>query len=207
MATFQIDKSFLAKVESLIEQGKDKALQKLLNNLHYADIAEVLSELEAEASTYLIKLLDSTKTAEALAEIDEDLRETILKNLSAKEIADEIEELDSDDAADLIAELPEERKERVISQLSDSSYAEDLRELLTYGENTAGGLMAKELVKVEEDLSVLKCLNRMRAQAENVTRVHSIYVVDTKNRLKGRLSLKDLITANSKALVKDICIP
>jgi len=207
MATFQIDKSFLAKVESLIEQGKDKALQKLLNNLHYADIAEVLSELEAEASTYLIKLLNSTKTAEALAEIDEDLRETILKNLSAKEIADEIEELDSDDAADLIAELPEERKERVISQLSDSSYAEDLRELLTYGENTAGGLMAKELVKVEEDLSVLKCLNRMRAQAENVTRVHSIYVVDTKNRLKGRLSLKDLITANSKALVKDICIP
>ncbi|MGC6403100.1 MAG: magnesium transporter [Flavobacteriaceae bacterium] len=207
MATFQIDKSFLAKVESLIEQGKDKALQKLLNNLHYADIAEVLSELEAEASTYLIKLLDSTKTAEALAEIDEDLRETILKNLSAKEIADEIEELDSDDAADLIAELPEERKERVISQLSDSSYAEDLRELLTYGENSAGGLMAKELVKVEEDLSVLKCLNRMRAQAENVTRVHSIYVVDTKNRLKGRLSLKDLITANSKALVKDICIP
>lgn len=207
MATFQIDKSFLAKVESLIEQGKDKALQKLLNNLHYADIAEVLSELEAEASTYLIKLLDSTKTAEALAEIDEDLRETILKNLSAKEIADEIEELDSDDAADLIAELPEERKERVISQLSDSSYAEDLRELLTYGENTAGGLMAKELVKVEEELSVLKCLNRMRAQAENVTRVHSIYVVDTKNRLKGRLSLKDLITANSKALVKDICIP
>jgi len=207
MATFQIDKSFLAKVESLIEQGKDKALQKLLNNLHYADIAEVLSELEAEASTYLIKLLNSTKTAEALAEIDEDQRETILKNLSAKEIADEIEELDSDDAADLIAELPEERKERVISQLSDSSYAEDLRELLTYGENTAGGLMAKELVKVEEDLSVLKCLNRMRAQAENVTRVHSIYVVDTKNRLKGRLSLKDLITANSKALVKDICIP
>ncbi len=207
MATFQIDKSFLAKVESLIEQGKDKALQKLLNNLHYADIAEVLSELEAEVSTYLIKLLDSTKTAEALAEIDEALRETILKNLSAKEIADEIEELDSDDAADLIAELPEERKERVISQLSDSSYAEDLRELLTYGENTAGGLMAKELVKVEEDLSVLKCLNRMRAQAENVTRVHSIYVVDTKNRLKGRLSLKDLITANSKALVKDICIP
>ncbi|MDA0773875.1 MAG: magnesium transporter [Bacteroidetes bacterium] len=207
MSTFQIDKSFLEKVSSLIDQGKNKALQNLLNDLHYADIAEILSELESEESTYLVKLLDSTKTAEALAEIDEDLRETILNNLSAKEIADEIEELDSDDAADLIAELSEERKERVISQLSDSSYVEDIRELLSYGENTAGGLMAKELVKVEEDLSVLKCLNRMRAQAEKVTRVHSIYVVDTKNRLKGRLSLKDLITANSKALVKDISIP
>ncbi|MGA1772125.1 MAG: magnesium transporter [Flavobacteriaceae bacterium] len=207
MSTFQIDKSFLEKVSSLIDQGKNKALQNLLNDLHYADIAEILSELESEESTYLVKLLDSTKTAEALAEIDEDLRETILNNLSAKEIADEIEELDSDDAADLIAELSEERKERVISQLSDSSYVEDIRELLSYGENTAGGLMAKELVKVEEDLSVLKCLNRMRAQAENVTRVHSIYVVDTKNRLKGRLSLKDLITANSKAFVKAISIP
>jgi len=67
--------------------------------------------------------------------------------------------------------------------------------------------MAKELVKVQEDLSVLKCVNAMRAQAENVTRVHSIYVVDDKNRLKGRLSLKDLITANSRAIVKDISIP
>ena len=67
--------------------------------------------------------------------------------------------------------------------------------------------MAKELVKVNEDLSVLKCLNEMRSQAENVTRVHSIYVVDEKNRLKGRLSLKDLITANSRAKVKDIYIP
>ena len=85
--------------------------------------------------------------------------------------------------------------------------ADDLRELLNYEENTAGGLMAKELVKVQEDLSVLKCVNTMRAQAENVTRVHSIYVVDSKNRLKGRLSLKDLITANSRAIVKDISIP
>ena len=67
--------------------------------------------------------------------------------------------------------------------------------------------MAKELVKVEENLSVLKCLNEMRAQAENVTRVHSIYVVDQNNILKGRLSLKDLITANSRDRVKDIYIP
>ena len=67
--------------------------------------------------------------------------------------------------------------------------------------------MAKELVKVEENLSVLKCLNAMRAQAEEVTRVHSIYVVDEHNILKGRLSLKDLITANSRAIVKDIYIP
>ena len=104
-------------------------------------------------------------------------------------------------------ELPEARQEKVFDQINDETLADDLRELLNYEENTAGGLMAKELVKVQEDLSVLKCVNTMRAQAENVTRVHSIYVVDSKNRLKGRLSLKDLITANSQAIVKDISIP
>ena len=125
----------------------------------------------------------------------------------AKEIAEEIEELDTDDAADLIGELPEERQEPVMSQISDTGHVEDIRELLAYKEDTAGGLMAKELVKVEEKLSVLKCLNTMRVRAEEVTRVHSIYVVDEKNVLKGRLSLKDLITANSRAIVKDIYIP
>ena len=91
-----------------------------------------------------------------------------------------------------------------MSQITDDEHVSDIRDLLKYEENTAGALMAKELVKVNENLSVLKCLNEMRAQAGNVTRVHSIYVVDEKNLLKGRLSLKDLITANSNAKVKDI---
>tara|TARA_B100000780_G_scaffold50011_1_gene31077 strand:+ start:1275 stop:2294 length:1020 start_codon:yes stop_codon:yes gene_type:complete len=94
-----------------------------------------------------------------------------------------------------------------MSQIDDDAHVKDIRDLLRYKDNTAGGLMAKELVKVEEDLSVLKCLNEMRSQAENISRVHSIYVVDKRNRLKGRLSLKDLITANSKDKVKDIYIP
>jgi magnesium transporter len=207
MANFQIDKQQIEEIRSLIEAQHNKKLQKKLNQFHYADIAEIIQELTNQEALFLVKLLDSTKTADALAELDEDIREGIIKQLSVKEIADEIEELDTDDAADLIAELPEARQEKVFNEISDEALAEDLRELLNYDENTAGGLMAKELVKVQEDLSVLKCVNAMRAQAENVTRVHSIYVVDSKNRLKGRLSLKDLITANSRALVKDISIP
>ncbi|MBT7656077.1 MAG: magnesium transporter [Flavobacteriales bacterium] len=207
MANFQIDNEQIEEIRSLIEAQQNKKLQKKLNQFHYADIAEIIQELTNEEALFLVKLLDSTKTADALAELDEDIREGIIKQLSVKEIADEIEELDTDDAADLIAELPEARQEKVFNEISDEALAEDLRELLNYDENTAGGLMAKELVKVQEDLSVLKCVNAMRARAENVTRVHSIYVVDSKNRLKGRLSLKDLITANSLALVKDISIP
>ena len=207
MPKFEIDRSGIKFIKELIDCGYDKKLRSKLEDLHYADIAEIIFELSTDQATYLVKLLDSDKTADALAEVDEGIREGILENLSAREIADEIQELDTDDAADLIGELTEERQERVMSQISDSGHAEDIRELLSYDENTAGGMMAKELVKVEEELSVLKCLNAMRAQAEEVTRVHSIYVVDNNNVLKGRLSLKDLITANSSAIVKDIFIP
>ena len=158
-------------------------------------------------ATYIIKLLESDKTADALAEIDEDLREKILDKLSSTEIADEIQKLNTDDAADLVAELPEDRKEKVLSKISDTEHLKDIRELLTYEDDTAGAIMAKELVKIQENLSILKCLNIMRIQAENINRVHSIYVVDSNNKLLGRLSLKDLLTANSKAKIKDIYIP
>ena len=206
MAKFLLDKDTLTRIQSLVEKRSDKQLVRKLADVHYADIAEIAESLSVNDAIYLVKLLDSEKTADALAEVDEDFREKILTQLSAKEIAEEIEELDTDDAADLIAELPEERQEKVMSEISDSEHLKDIRELLTYEENTAGALMAKELVKVQEDLSILKCVSEMRAQAEYVTRVHSIYVVNDKNNLIGRLSLKDLLTANSKAKVKDIYI-
>ena len=207
MATFQINSLYLNEIKELILKEDKKSLKRKLKSIHYADLAEIIESISINHATYLIKLLGSEKTADALADVDPDIREGILNQLSAKEIADEVLELDTDDAADIILELPEERKEKVMSQINDNEHLSDIRDLLRYDENTAGGLMAKELVKVQEDLSVLKCLNEMRAQAENVKRVHSIYVVDEKNRLMGRLSLKDLITANSRAIVKDIYIP
>tara|TARA_A100001011_G_scaffold399937_1_gene511209 strand:- start:41937 stop:43295 length:1359 start_codon:yes stop_codon:yes gene_type:complete len=207
MATFQIDSLFLNEIKKLIGKKDKTRLKRKLKPIHYADLGEVIESVTIDDAIYLIKLLGSEKTADALAEVDPDIREGILQKLSAKEIAKEVLELDTDDAADIILELPEERKEKVMSQINDDEHLSDIRDLLRYEENTAGSLMAKELVKVQEDLSVLKCLNEMRAQAENVTRVHSIYVVDNKNCLKGRLSLKDLITANSRAKVKDIFIP
>jgi len=207
MSTVEFNNNLIEEIKNFISASNNQKLKAKLKDIHYADIAELIDNLNIEEATYLIKLLESDTTADALAEIDDEKREKILKNLSAKEIAEELTELDTDDAVDIISELPEERKERVISEIDDDKYIENIRELLTYDENTAGGLMAKELVKVNENLSVLKCLNEMRSQVENVSRVHSIYVVDSKNKLKGRLSLKDLITANSKAKVKDIYIP
>ncbi len=207
MKQFKIDNELISKIKKLIEDNNRDKLLSSLADIHYADLAEIFELLETTEVIFLVKIFDKQKIADALAEIDEDLREIILEKLSAKEIAEKIVELDTDDATDVISELTEERQERVFSQIKDAELTDDIKELLKYDEDTAGGLMAKELVSVNENLSISKCLDEIRKQAKNVTRVHSIYVVDSKNRLKGRLSLKDVVTAKSRSKVRDIYIP
>lgn len=206
MTPFKLTDELLEEIRELIAENKDAELQSMMKEFHYADIAEIADELEVEEATYLIKLLDSEKTSDILAEMHEDIREAVLKNLTAKEIAGELSELDTDDAADIINELPKELVQEVISEIEDREHAKDIVDLLRYEEDSAGGLMAKELVKVNENWTVTTCVKEMRAQAENVKRVHSIYVVDDEGRLKGRLSLKDLLTASTKTHIKDVYI-
>ena len=204
---FQISNKLIKNVEQLIDSKNDQATLELLNEFHHADIAEILEELNFDQAIYVIKLLDSELTSDILMELDEDDREKILQSLSAKEIAEEIEELDTDDAADIIGELPEERQEVVIAQIEDEEHKADIKELLTYDEDSAGGLMAKELVKVNENWTVTQCVREMREQAAEVTRVHSIYVVDHDDKLIGRLSLKDLLIASENAHISSVYIP
>ena len=203
---FKITASFLEKLIGLINENQDSKIKKLFSEIHYADVAEILEDVSFDEAIYIIKLLDSEKTSEILTELDDDIRDIILENLSAKEIAEEVEEMDSDDAADIIGELSEERQERVISALEDDELVADIKELLSYEENSAGALMAKELVKVYETWTVAGCLRRIRAQAKEVTRVHSIYVVDREEKLIGRLSLKDLIVAKNEQKISEIYI-
>jgi magnesium transporter len=203
---FKISKELITQIENLIQQNNIVELETILHEIHFADIAEIMNDLDTSEAIYIFNLLDSEITAEILLELDEEVRETILSTLSAKEIAEELDELDTDDAADIIAELPQSKKAQVISELEDVEHAKDIVDLLRYDENTAGGIMAKELVKVNENWNVLTCVKEMRLQAENVTRVHSIYVVDDEDRLKGRLSLKDLLTTSTKTQISDIYI-
>ena len=203
---FQITKDYLEKVVQLIANKDRTVLRQLLKDFHFADIAELLEELNSEEATYLIKSLESEITSEALIELDEDDREKILNRLSPIEIAKEIEEMDTDDAADVVAELDDHIQKKVIEKIEDEEHASDIVELLNYEEDTAGALMAKELVKVKETWTVASCVREMRRQAENVTRVHSIYVTDKDDKLKGRLSLKDLLTASTKTHISDVYI-
>ena len=207
MKTFKLSNELINNISDLILRKNNKEIKNIVKNLHYADLAELVNELSFNDSIYLIKLIDSDKTSDVLTELDDDVREKILKELSEKEIAVEIKELDSDDAVDILSELPEEKKEKVISLIKDENITENIRELLKYDEDSAGGLMAKELISVNENWSVLKCLREIRKQAKDITRVHSIYVLNKKEELIGRLSLKDLIMSPSKKKIKQIYIP
>ena len=204
---FKISSEFLDQVKAYISAQDDVALKELLVDLHHADVAEILDEVNTEEAAYLVLLLDSEQTSEAIMELDEDVREKLLDNLTPEEIADEVEEMDTDDAVDVIAELDEKIQQQVIAQIEDEEHKADIQEMLQYDENSAGGLMAKELVRVKETWTVAGCVREMRRQAEEVTRVHSVYVVNKEDQLIGRLSLKDLLTSDTKAKISEIYIP
>ena len=204
---FELTTAFIEEIQQFIAAKNSDAVLNTFQEMHPADIAEVLDELDFDQAVFVIRLLDSETTSDILEELEEDTRERVLQQLSVKEIAQEIDELETDAAADIIAELPEERKDRVIAQLEDKEHAKDIVDLLRYEEDSAGGLMGKELIAVNENWTVLHCVKEMRKQAEDFEEVYIVFVIDDDGLLKGRLSLKSLLTTSTGTLVKDIYIP
>lgn len=200
---FELNKEFLQKLREAIASGQDSYIQSSLKDLHPADLAEILDELNLEDAKYVYKNLEKEIAADTLLELDEDVREKFLEALTSKEIAElVIDNIESDDAADVIAELPEEKKEEVISHIEDAEQASDIKDLLTFEEGTAGALMAKELIKVRSDWTVSESIREMRRQAADVDDVYNVYVVDEADKLIGRLSLRKLLFASQSARAK-----
>ncbi len=204
---FEINKNFIENLENLIDANNSEQVSLLLKELHYADIADIIDELDFDHAIYLFKLIDDEQSADILIELEDDVRERVLKGLSSKEIAQNIEELETDDAADIIGELSEAKKQEVISHIEDVEHAKDIVDLLRFEEDTAGGLMAKEFVEVNENWTNLKCVKEMRRQAQELEKVHTIYVTDDDGILKGILSLKSLLTSSTRTPVKEIFDP
>lgn len=202
---FELTRQFLDALEEHIENGNEAAILEMVHELHPADIAEILNELDTDVATSFYQYIDAEKAAASLIELEEDVREKFLNALPAEAIArDFIDNLSSDDAADIISELPDKRKEEVIASIEDHEQASDIVDLLSYDENSAGGLMAKELIKVNENWSIPKCIREMRKQAEHLDNVYSIYVIDNSNRLLGTLSLKKLLLAPAKSKIRNL---
>ncbi|HBX62954.1 MAG TPA: magnesium transporter, partial [Flavobacteriaceae bacterium] len=201
----KITKDFIEDLNESINQQNAKAVKEMLQDLHPADIAELFDELSTKEQSFVIDLLDNEISADILLELEEDDRRKFLKTLTAKEIAEDvINEMDTDDAVDVINELSDEKKDEVIAQLEDQEHAREIVDLLRYDEDTAGGLMGKELIKVNKDWSVITAVKQMRKQAEDFEEVFSIYVVDEDEKLLGTLSLKRLLTTSANTKVADV---
>lgn len=193
--------------KAIEEQDHDYLLQ-ILEDLHVADIAEIIDELSLEEAKYLYTLIDKDEAASVLMELEEDVREKFLSSFSTQEIAHEfIDNLDSDDAADLINELPDNVRDEILAHVEDRQQAQDIADLLVYPANSAGGLMGKELVKVNISWYVVTCIREMRRQAEEVENVYTVYVVDDDNVLKGLLSLEKLLIASPRGRIADLYTP
>ena len=201
----EITSQLIERISKEISKENTIKLHGLIRDLHVADIAEILEKLSIMEAQFLYQFIAEEKSAEILVELDDDLREDFLADLTAKEIAEEvIDNLESDDAADVIGELSEEKQEEVLSHIEDQEYASDISDLLSYAEDTAGGLMAKELIKVNENWNTLQCLREMRKQAEHVKQVHTIYVVDNNDVLLGSMSLRRLLLTETNIAIKEI---
>ena len=201
-----ISKEYLQKLVDYINNRNKEKLSKIIKKIHAADIAEIIKNITTKEAKFLYNLISNEEQAAAvLIELDDDIREKLLVDLTPKEIAEDlIENLETDDAADVILELPKQKKEAVLSHIENTQHANNISDLLDYNEDTAGSLMAKELIKVNENWNTIKCLKEMRKQAENIKIVHTIYVVDDQNILLGLMSLRKLLLAEKKTEIKKI---
>ena len=202
---FEINKESIDLLRELVVQENKDDVAKIMEELHPADIAEVMEYLNIEEAKFIYLLLDDEKASDVLVEIPENDRKRFLKVLPPEFIASKfIEHMDSDDAADVVAELDEDLKKEVLSEIEDLEQAGDIVDLLEYEEDSAGGIMAKELVAVNENWTVATCLKEISRQAEEVDEIYYIYVVDDTRKLKGVLSLKKLILNHVNTKISNI---
>jgi CBS domain-containing protein len=176
-----------------------------LAKLHPADIAEIVGQLGGRDREAIFASLDDETAADTLEESTEEVQAQILARLSDERAADILEAMSPDEAADLLADLPEERREQLIAKM-EADEAEDVEELLTYEEDTAGGLMTTEFVAIPVSLTAAQTIDRLRELEPDAESIYYVYVVDDDEKLLGVLSLRDLIVAKPDTRIADIMI-
>jgi len=195
---------YLEHIREIIHAGNTDEARAELATLHPADIAELYQNLDIAEAEFLYRLLDEDTAADVLMELDDEERKELLDDMPAEEIAKQIDHLDTDDAVDLIQQLDEEDRDAILSHIDDVEQAGDIIDLLKYDEDTAGGLMATEMLVVNENWSMPECIKQMRLQAEDMDEIYYVYVVDDDNKLKGILPLKNMITHPSVSKIKHV---
>jgi len=203
MQSFELDKNDLLRIKDALE-ADDATLQELLAEFHASEIAIVLEGLSQDSRDRIINILPAEKASDVLSEMDaESHPEKILENLNPEKRSEIVEELDYDDATDIISQLPEEQQNEILLEL-DEEDASNIRTLLTYAEDTAGGLMNTQVIKVNSNSNKKEALDAVIRLSEEMEEFYTIYVVNDDNILMGIVSLKDIIKSKNSIKIIDL---
>lgn len=197
----EVHDELIDDIAELVAEDQKGMVLNLFIDLHPVDQAMVLTRLDEDEAQKVFAWLPSTMQVEVLPELEAPVRALLLEDFKPAEIADLVDEMDSDDAADVISELPEELAQSVLPELEDEA---ELRELLSYEDDSAGGLMATELVSVPHTATVAEATEEVRRLAEEVEPIYAVYVVNEENVLIGIVSLKQLLLTPAKTPILSI---
>jgi len=173
-----------------------------ISELHPADVAEIISDMNKLESGQLLEALNMEQLADTLEEVETEFQANLVENMSDEKVADLLEEMEPDEAADLLAELPEQRSRGLLA-LMNKEDSDDVRKLLSYPEDSAGGIMTTEFASVPPKVTAEMAIKLLRQNASDAETLFYVYVIDAEEHLKGVFSLKNLIFAEPAAHVED----
>lgn len=204
----ELTPELIKELRDYLRSNDAAKLQRTFNAMHPTDIASFIDDLSDEDATRALRVLPDVKVADVITEMDEDRRREILSLVPEQEIATKIvQNMDTDDAADLIRDLRAERQDAILAHIPDLDQAGNIVDLLHYDEDTAGGVMRKEMIVVNANWSMPMCLDEMRRQAEELDEIYYVYVVDDLKRLIGILPTKTVITNPSISEIRYVMLP
>jgi len=193
-------------IDSLFEPDSESALTAYLQILHPADIAELFDHVSEKNWLQITRRLDAERLAEVLANLDEEHLETVGKKLKLERLIEAVEKLETDDAADILADLPEEKSEAILKGLPNEDRAE-IQSLLAYPEDTAGGIMQREVCQVRGDQRVRDAIEAVREARDEMDDILEVYVVDESGVLSGVVALEDLVLTDETVPISRISQP
>jgi magnesium transporter len=190
-------------LDSFLEGGRDEELGRFLADLHPADVAEILEYEDEDIKRRVFGLLEAEQAAEVLLELSDVAREQILEPIDVDRLSEMVSEMDSDDAADIVAELKAEDAAAVLEAIEPED-SDEVRRLLLYDEESAGGIMQLELISAREDETVTDVIERIRHTGDEVEDLNYVFVVDAQNRLRGWVSLRQLLLARTDQILGEL---
>lgn len=199
----QADEELLEDISKLIEYEDKNSLLTIIADLHPADLAEITNHLNLDDAKYLFALLPTDIASEVIVELDEILREKILSETEIEKITEIVDELEVDDAADIVQDLPDHVATEVLENI-DEEDSEDVKQILSYPEDSAGGLMNTDFLAVNHNATVQDAINEIRANSELIEQIYLLYIIDDDEKLIGTVQLKNLIIADPSSRIKTI---